>query len=65
MRNVADSVPRFIVIGADGRLAARLDLPKGGRLHWTDGTRALISLLDENDLPRLEVRPVTRGAATP
>jgi hypothetical protein len=63
-RSVVDSVPHFIVVGADGRLAGRVDLPKRGRLLWADGSQVLISMMDENDLPRLELRPVTRGPAT-
>lgn len=63
MRSVADSVPHYLVVGADGRLAARIDLPKGARLTWTDGTQALVVLMDDNDLPRLELRPVVKGTA--
>lgn len=63
MRSVADSTPRLLVVGDDGRLAARVDLPKGARLLWTDGADALVALTDENDLPRLELRPVIKGTA--
>lgn len=63
MRSAADSVPHYLVVDPDGRLAARIDLPKGARLMWTDGTQALVVLLDDNDLPRLEVRPVVKGTS--
>lgn len=61
MRSVADSVPHYLVLGADGRLAARIDLPKGARLMWTDGAEALVVMTDASDLPRLELRPVIKG----
>jgi hypothetical protein len=64
-RSAADSVPHYVVLSPDGRLAGRVDLPKRGRLLWTDGSQALVSTMDENDLPRLEVRSVTRTSATP
>jgi hypothetical protein len=64
MRSSADSVPRYIVLGPDGRLSGRIDLPKGARLLWTDGAVAIISILDEDDLPRAELRPVVKGPAT-
>lgn len=64
MRSVADSVPHYLVLGTDGRLAARIDLPKGARLMWADQSQALVVLLDDNDLPRLELRPVVKGTAT-
>ena len=63
MRSVADSVPHYLVVGADGRLAARIDLPKGARLMWTDGATALVVRTDGNDLPRLELRPAMKGTA--
>lgn len=61
MRSVADSVPHYLVVGADGHLAGRIDLPLAARLLWSDGTQALIGMKDENDVPRLELRPVTKG----
>lgn len=60
-RSVADSVPHFVVIGPEGRIVGRADLPKGARLLWTDGSQVLVALTDENDLPRLELRPVRKG----
>lgn len=62
MRSVADSVPHYLVVGTDGRLAARMDLPKGAQLMWADGTQALVVITDANDLPRLELRPVVKGS---
>lgn len=63
MRSVADSVPHYLVLGADGRLAARVDLPKGARLMWTDGAAALVVRLNEEDLPRLELRAIAKVPA--
>ena len=62
MRSVADSTPHLLIFGPDGHLQARADLPPGARLLWTDGAQALVAMTDENELPRLELRPVERTA---
>jgi hypothetical protein len=57
---VSDSVPHYLVIGADGALAARVDLPRGARLLWVGADQLLLSLTDGDDVPRLELRPIRK-----
>jgi hypothetical protein len=65
MRTTSDSVPHYLVVGKDGQLQGRADLPKGARLLWADADRVLISLLDDDEVPRVELRPIVKGAAAP
>lgn len=65
MRTLSDSVPHFLVIGAEGKLTARMDLPAGSRLLWASADQVLISLTDADDVPRVELRPITKGSPTP
>ena len=64
-RSTSDSVPHYLVIGKEGRLQGRADLPKGARLLWVDADRVLISLLDDDEVPRVELRPIVKGAPAP
>jgi hypothetical protein len=59
-RTLSDSVPHYLVIGGDGKLLARADLPRASRLLWAGTDQMLISLADTDDVPRLELRPIAR-----
>jgi hypothetical protein len=60
MKGAADSVPTYLVVGADGQLRARVTLPRASRLLWAGGDEVLVTLRDEDDLPRVELRPIVR-----
>jgi hypothetical protein len=62
---VSDSVPHYLVIGSDGKLMARVDLPRASSLLWAGADQILISISDADDVPRLELRPITKGSPTP
>lgn len=59
-RSQADSVPHYLVIGHDGHLAARADLPNGSRLLWVGTDQVLIAMHDEDEVERLELRPILK-----
>ena len=65
MRIETDSVYHYLVVGADGHLQGRIDLPKGARLHWAGGDEVLIALVDDDEVPRVELRPIVKGSAAP
>jgi len=60
-RVVTDSVPHYLVVGPDGHLAARVDLPSSARLLWVGGEQLLIAMHDEDDVERLELRPIIKS----
>ena len=62
-RSQADSVPHYLVLEPDGRLAARADLPNGSRLLWVGTDEVLIAMHDEDDVERLELRPILKSGA--
>jgi hypothetical protein len=60
MRPMSDSTPTYAVVGSDGVLQARTILPAGSRLLWAGKDEVLIVLRDEDDVPRVELRPIVR-----
>jgi hypothetical protein len=63
--SAADSTPSYLLLGTDGRLKATMELPHGARLLWAGSDRVLVTLLDEDDLPRVELRPIVTTPTTP
>lgn len=63
MRPMQDSIPTYVVIGSDGRLRARVTLPANSRLMWADADQVLLVLRDEDDVERVELRPLLKTAA--
>ncbi len=65
MRPMTDSTPTHLVLGTDGKLKARISLPLDARLLWAGADEVLIIMRDEDDVERLELRPIIKTAATP
>jgi hypothetical protein len=61
MRPMSDSTPTHLVVGADGHLRARISLPLDARLLWAGAGEVLIILRDEDDVERLELRPIIKA----
>lgn len=59
-RTAADSTRSFLVVGADGRLAARATIPDAAQLLWVSATEALVMRRDADDVPRVELRSIVR-----
>jgi len=63
MRTVSDSVPHYVIIGEDGKLVARMDLPRASRLLWAGADQVIVALHDEDEVEHVELRPIVTGAA--
>jgi len=59
-RTAADSTRSYLVVGADGHLAARATLPDLAQLLWVSETEALVMLRDADDVPRVELRGIQK-----
>ena len=60
MRSLRDSTPTHLIIGADGHLRARISLPPDARLLWAGSDEVLIIMRDQDDVERLELRPIVK-----
>lgn len=65
MRPMSDSTPTHLIIGPDGHLKARISLPLDARLLWAGADEVLIIMRDEDDVERLELRPILTTGASP
>lgn len=59
-RSMADSTPTYLLIGSDGHLRARMALPADSRLLWAGADDILVVLRDDDDIERLELRPIIK-----
>lgn len=60
MRSSRDSTPTHLIIGPDGHLRARISLPPDARLLWAGRDEVLIIMRDQDDVERLELRPILK-----
>jgi hypothetical protein len=65
MRSMADSTPTHLVLGSDGHLRARVSLPPDARLLWAGADEVLLVLRDQDDVERLELRPIIKPGTAP
>jgi hypothetical protein len=65
MRSLADSTPTHLVVGTDGHLRARISLPPDARLLWAGAEEVLIVMRDQDDVERLELRPIIKTGTIP
>jgi hypothetical protein len=65
MRPMSDSTPTHLIIGTDGHLKARISLPLDARLLWAGADEVLVIMRDQDDVERLELRPIIRSGTAP
>jgi len=65
MNSAVDTTRNHLVLGPDGRIAARVTLPRDANLLWASGTEVLIGLRDADEVPRIELRAIVKPGATP